>query len=70
MQLTVEAWEHVRSRGGGSSGSILRPFKTSPKVLETKAVVASIQAEESKGDVLNDIVISCAGCKGVLIDPA
>lgn len=65
----MEAWRHVRSKGGGSSDSILRPCKTSPNVLETKAVVASIQAKESKGDVLNDILVNCPGCSSVLIDP-
>lgn len=67
MQLTAEVWRHVRSNGGGSSDSALRPCKTSPKVLETKAVVASIQAKESKGVVLNDILVSCAGCNSILM---
>lgn len=69
MQLTAEVWRHLRSNGGGSSGSILYPFKTSPKVLETKVVVASKQADESKGDALNDMLVSCAGCNGMLIGP-
>lgn len=70
MQLTAEAWRHIRSNDGGSSGSVLRPFKTLPKVLETKAIVASMQDDGSKGVVLNDILVSCAGCNCILIGPA
>ena len=67
MQLTTEVWQHVRSNGGGSSGSILFPCRTLPKVLEIKVVVASIKALEFKGDALNDMLVSCAGCSDVLI---
>jgi hypothetical protein len=66
----VDIWQHVRSKGGGSSGSILLPFKTPLRVLVTNAVVASIQADESKGDALNDTLVSCAGCNGELIGTA
>lgn len=59
----------MRSKGGESAGSVFRPFKTSLNVLEIKVVVAFKQADEFRRDALNDTLVSCAGCNGILIGP-